>query len=302
MTTRKLTSERKIEAVLRVLAGELTIDEAAEEKGVAPADIEEWKTFYLHAALNGLHTRSAKPSLRQRVVASIRRSPLRAAALTLAACMAFFWSSTVLSQAMTCDSHDDLIVCFTAGTPAKASDVDNNFAQIIAWLEQKVGAVGSSDVDTSGDLKVGTDLTPKNTEVSGTLDVGGNVGMDGDLTVSGSTTITRSCPPPGVDTRVYTGRAGFCHTSSAKDWKTAEEAQETCAAEGAAVCTVGQYYEMAEGLTTGLCGKDYSATEFRSCWTGHMGDASNGIYVTVGTGWGHLLGTTHRPYLCCKNR
>ncbi|MBW2531935.1 MAG: hypothetical protein JRI55_10655 [Deltaproteobacteria bacterium] len=49
------------------------------------------------------------------------------------------------------------LFCFSPMTPAKASQINHNFARITAWLEQKVGTVGSSDVTVEGRLDVGVD-------------------------------------------------------------------------------------------------------------------------------------------------
>lgn len=68
--------------------------------------------------------------------------------------------------------------CFGAGSPALASQVNHNFAQIKEWVEQKVGAVGSNNVAVPGSLTVGGGAT-----------VSGNTGLAGTLTVTGATSV-----------------------------------------------------------------------------------------------------------------
>ncbi len=73
------------------------------------------------------------------------------------------------SVALTCPGGD--LYCFDANTPAKANEVNHNFAQIKAWLEQKVGATGSAEV------RVQTGLTSNVLAAAGKpLFVSGDIG------------------------------------------------------------------------------------------------------------------------------
>ncbi|HEY0883455.1 MAG TPA: hypothetical protein VGD87_18110 [Archangium sp.] len=59
--------------------------------------------------------------------------------------------------------------CFTADSPAIASQVNHNFAQAREWLETKVGPISSSNVTTSGVVvRSGGDLTLQSGRVIGT--------------------------------------------------------------------------------------------------------------------------------------
>jgi hypothetical protein len=49
---------------------------------------------------------------------------------------------------LSCPGGD--LFCFDPRTPARASEVNHNFAQTKSWLEQKVGTVGTEDVTVSG--------------------------------------------------------------------------------------------------------------------------------------------------------
>jgi hypothetical protein len=47
------------------------------------------------------------------------------------------------------DCPNALPVCFQASTPARASEVNQNFAAIVQWIEQKLGPVGNADIQAS---------------------------------------------------------------------------------------------------------------------------------------------------------
>ncbi|MBW2524928.1 MAG: hypothetical protein JRI23_12160 [Deltaproteobacteria bacterium] len=50
------------------------------------------------------------------------------------------------------DCADGDLFCFDPGRPARSGEVNHNFAQVKAWLEQKVGTVGIDDVDVGGKI------------------------------------------------------------------------------------------------------------------------------------------------------
>ncbi len=71
--------------------------------------------------------------------------------------------------------------CLVADEPARASDVNHNFAQIREWLEQKTGAVGSAEVRVqTGATSNVTAASGKALFVSGTMGDGlsGNGGVE----------------------------------------------------------------------------------------------------------------------------
>ncbi len=49
--------------------------------------------------------------------------------------------------------------CFGAGTPARASEINQNFAQLREWLEAKTGSVESGDLTVHGNASIDGDLT-----------------------------------------------------------------------------------------------------------------------------------------------
>jgi len=103
---------------------------------------------------------------------------MRAAAALGALCIVSV-TGVVLSQAGTMRAG---LNHFSPGTPALAEEVNENFAQLYDWIVGKVGAVGTSGVQTS-ELTVTGNVT-----TGGALTVTGNVGTGGALTVTGNVT------------------------------------------------------------------------------------------------------------------
>src|SRR5690349_19130512 len=94
--------------------------------------------------LEGAFERGRRPA------SAPRQRSLRvgAAALGLAGLLA---ASGVLAADQACASG---LYCFGAGQPARASEVNANFAQLVTWLESKVGAVDEPDVAVQGNLEL----------------------------------------------------------------------------------------------------------------------------------------------------
>jgi hypothetical protein len=49
--------------------------------------------------------------------------------------------------------------CFGPGTPARAGEINTNFAQLLEWLEAKTGPVESDDLTVHGNASIEGDLT-----------------------------------------------------------------------------------------------------------------------------------------------
>jgi hypothetical protein len=71
--------------------------------------------------------------------------------------------------------------CFAANTPAMASAVNLNFAQLKEWLEQKVGTAGTATVTMSGPLTVSQINAPANNLTLGSAST--NITVPGTLTL-----------------------------------------------------------------------------------------------------------------------
>lgn len=77
----------------------------------------------------------------------VTRRRLRTGAVVASFAVAF---SAGVVGAATGNCPNALPVCFTADTPAIASEVNLNFAQLHEWMAQKVGTVGTADVTHTG--------------------------------------------------------------------------------------------------------------------------------------------------------
>jgi len=123
-------------------------------------------------------------TLGSRLRATARHPALRWSVLT-ALLLALSWSGAVIAADGSCPNG--LPFCFIPGVPAKASEVNHNFAQIKEWTEQKVGEVGSADVDVTGTL------TAKSSIV---VPSAADITLDSDDVVGGGIIISRSSSSP----------------------------------------------------------------------------------------------------------
>lgn len=192
------------EAVMKLLAGVTSVEQFARDQGVTLEASEALKANALQ---------------RFEQVLAPRRSPrlgwLAAAALVPAIAFA-------------------QLVTFTPDTPAVASEVNANFAQLRTWIEQKVGTVGSNaittgavtaaSVNSSGAVSAASvsssgavtaaSATLTGALQTGSLTVAGNAAVGGTLTVTGLATLN------GVTIRVKNGNNGtascdaFCASAS----------------------------------------------------------------------------------------
>ena len=85
--------------------------------------------------------------------------------------------------------------CFAPNTAAKAAEVNQNFAQLKEWIEQKVGPTTSADVTTAGATTTAKLTVNGLTTVTGDLDanqatVRGQLSVSGDLVVPDNVTTT----------------------------------------------------------------------------------------------------------------
>lgn len=108
------------------------------------------------------------------------------AATFFAAGVVVSWSAEAVSQ-LACDAR---LYCFGAGTPAVASEVNSNFAEVTSWIEQKVGTVGTNDVAIGGTATV-----------SGSTTLSGSLGVTGATTASGPVSVPTSNLSFGTSTR-----------------------------------------------------------------------------------------------------
>ncbi len=94
-----------------------------------------------------------------------------------------------LSWAADGNCPNGLPFCFAADAPARASDVNHNFAQLKEWLEAKVGSTASSNLTagavSASSLTVSGSTTLGSTTASGAT-VTGNATVNGTLSLGAS--------------------------------------------------------------------------------------------------------------------
>lgn len=104
--------------------------------------------------------------------------------------------------------------CFAANAPAKASEVNHNFAQVKEWIEGKVGPVGAAvsvpsaaafanNVSVTGSVGSATLSTSGNTTIGGTLQVNNGTNLYNGLNVVSGLSIVN-----GIQVSCINGLAG----------------------------------------------------------------------------------------------
>lgn len=83
------------------------------------------------------------------------------------------------------------LVCFAANTPARASEVNDNFTTLSTWLANKVGAAHDSNISTRGTLTAGA-ATLDSATISGTTNLNGTtkIATASVATLTGATTFS----------------------------------------------------------------------------------------------------------------
>ncbi len=104
-------------------------------------------------------------ALVQRALAEERARQARARWALLGGCalvasvVLVVWTKPAWAQAACTQSLPTPLVTLCADAPARASDLNGNTQQLVTWLTQKVGAVGSANVAVGGTLSVAGDTT-----------------------------------------------------------------------------------------------------------------------------------------------
>jgi hypothetical protein len=141
-------AEERTDLVLAVLSGELTLVEAADRCGATVEEVALWRDVYLAA---GRRHRLQSRALGRRAAAERKiwsRTGVRVALGALAVAALLLVGNNVTAAYYPGCVTD--LACFSANTPARASDVNDNFAKVVDWIEQKLGPVGSANVVFGG--------------------------------------------------------------------------------------------------------------------------------------------------------
>jgi hypothetical protein len=99
----------------------------------------------------------------------------------LTAALVLFAAAEAASAVDCTDPGNTLLCSFSAGTPAKASEVNSNFTKLQKWIQEKVGTVGTKNVDITGNVSI------KGTEFELTFDADSdNVAIRGGNKIHGN--------------------------------------------------------------------------------------------------------------------
>lgn len=120
-----MRTHEQITAVLELLESRSTVDAVAGKYGVTPQELEGWRALYLAGLKDAQGAQGAQARFGRGRRLGVGLAVLAAVVATAASAQ---------------------LVTFTAGSPALAVDVNNNFALLKTWLEQKVGTAGQASV------------------------------------------------------------------------------------------------------------------------------------------------------------
>ena len=130
-----MSAHTKVLAVAEVLTGKKTTQEAAAEHAVSVEEVESWRALYLAGA-------SFRPEGRK--IARKTRWLAGAAALSV---VGLGFIGHAASQDTGCEQWLPApLATFCSNQPARASDVNENFATIVSWIEAKVGGVSTDGI------------------------------------------------------------------------------------------------------------------------------------------------------------
>ncbi len=171
---------------------------------------------------------------------------------------------------------------FSPGTPAQASRVNENFAVLQAWIEQKAGAVNTPDVAVPGTLSA-----------SGTTTLNGGATVNGGTALNGGTTLNNGTSVNGPLT-MLTG------TLFGRDGTTLQGGLSACGATGPAGCVLDN---TGAGTNRGRVNADSFHTNGLGAGQmfieGASIDSNQGIYIGAGNAGGmgqqdvHIGGDLH---------
>src|SRR4051812_30047418 len=99
--------------------------------------------------------RALRTALHETRTASRRRAKWALGVLATGALLGIAFSARqALSQATCTQTLPSGLKTFCPNTPAVAGDVNGNFQQLVTWVQQKVGTVGTNSVDVGGNATI----------------------------------------------------------------------------------------------------------------------------------------------------
>lgn len=144
--------------LLSLLKNEVSIQELAARRGVTEAEVVAARDAFLV----GVESRRS-PSALMAVVVAVVVSVVATRAAAAGTC-----AQTLPAPLATMCSDE----------PATAADVNNNFGQVVRWVEEKTGPVGDGGIVTNS-LRVNGPLTATGATSVGALTINGNLRVTG---------------------------------------------------------------------------------------------------------------------------
>ncbi|MBL8939212.1 MAG: hypothetical protein JNM69_31920 [Archangium sp.] len=124
----------RLQTVNRALASGRPLEQLSSELGMSIDELVTWRSIYEAAR------RDVSRSSKKRWLGAIA-----GVALVLL-------TPRVMAAGTCAQTLPAPLVTFCADEPALASDVNGNFQQLVTWLQQKVGSVGTADLTTTGNI------------------------------------------------------------------------------------------------------------------------------------------------------
>ncbi len=123
--------------------------------------------------------------------------PRLVAALLAAGLLGFVGRGMAQSMCTAPSPWSSSLVLFCADTPARAADVNQNFSALLGFIQQKVGAVGSTNLTVTGAsaLQGGLTVTGGTTSITGVTTVTGATTVNGPLQATSLKTTLVSVVP-----------------------------------------------------------------------------------------------------------
>lgn len=177
-----MSAALKVETLEQLAAGRLSISAAAATLNLSEAEVVQWQELY---ALSAEIAARGERARSMRVGRATRRAALAVTA-TVVIGIGFSASHTAWAQSACASTLPSPLVTFCPDSPALASNVNGNFQQVVNWVQEKVGTVGTPNVTMTGSLTApnitaSTVVTAPRANVNGPIYRGSVAPATGDL-------------------------------------------------------------------------------------------------------------------------
>lgn len=140
----------RLQTVNRAIASGRPLEQLSAELGMSLEELVAWRSVYEAAR------RDVSRSSKKRWLGAVA-----AIALVLL-------TPRVMAAGTCAQTLPAPLITFCADEPALASDVNSNLQQLVNWVQQKVGTVGTADLTTTGNISA-ANISAANINASGAL-------------------------------------------------------------------------------------------------------------------------------------